>query len=175
MLYKWFWFLQLIQQPVATSHCIQLVNYVFFPRKRDQRESTSITDTPSFSLSLQSPSLSIHSGLLCCPARSHGGSDGGSVPPCGCGGSSSCSGGGGLPSAAPARRSGPDAGSPLQHRGQGHPELLPGIPGQSCWRTIQSPCCCSAASFPSWWVETRKKVMGIYFSRRDSKIICKTW
>lgn len=95
--------------------------------------------------SLQPPGLSIHSGLLCSSTRSHGGGGGGPVSPRSGGGGRSSGGGGGLPRAAPARRPGPDAGPPLQHRGQGHPQLLPGIPGQYAsartqpgWTTVRS-------------------------------------
>lgn len=71
---------------------------------------------------LQPPSVSLHSWLLCSPTRSHGSSCRSSAPPC-------CRRR--VLSAASARCPGEDAGSALQHRGQRHPQLLPGVPGEN--------------------------------------------
>lgn len=84
------------------------------------------THTHTHSVFLQPPSFSLHSELLHSPTRSSGSSSSRTVPPCSSGRRSRSS----LPCAASARCPGPDAGPPLQHRSQGHPQLLSGIPGQ---------------------------------------------
>lgn len=85
----------------------------------------SQTHTHTHSVFLQPPGFSLHRELLHSPTGSSGGSSSSTVPPCSSGRSRSS-----LPSAASAWCPGPDAGSPLQHRSQGHPQLLSGIPGQ---------------------------------------------